>query len=129
TFGGTGVPRAVLEPLVLMLAPLAPHVAEELWSRLGHASSLAREPFPVADAAWLVDETSEIAVQINGNLRALARGPAGADQLPPDGAAGAGARIATQLADGTVRKAVVVPGRLVNFVVEPAPRPDRRPRS
>ena len=68
------VPRAVAEPLVLMLAPLAPHMAEELWSRLGHAESLAYEPFPVADRAVLVAETVEYPVQVNGKVRARVDG-------------------------------------------------------
>ena len=121
TFASAGIPRAVLEPLVLMLAPLAPHVAEELWSRLGHGRSLAYEPFPVTDAAWLVDDTVAIPVQIDGKLRALVRVPAGADRVTSERAARGDARIATHLAGRTVRKVVVVPGRLVNFVVEPRP--------
>ncbi|CCH77272.1 Leucyl-tRNA synthetase [Nostocoides japonicum T1-X7] len=62
-------PRAVVEPLVLMLAPLAPHIAEELWSRLGHPDSLAYEPFPVADPELLVDATVTCVVQIKGKVR------------------------------------------------------------
>jgi leucyl-tRNA synthetase len=120
-FAGAGVPRAALEPLALMLAPLAPHVAEELWSRLGHAESLARQPFPVTDPAWLADEVVEIPVQVNGKLRALVRVPAGADQATTEQTARGDARIATHLADRIVRKVVVVPGRLVNFVVETLP--------
>ena len=67
-YPGGGVPRSVAEPLVLLLAPLAPHMAEELWA-LGHPDSLATEPFPVADPALLVDETVEIPVQLNGKVR------------------------------------------------------------
>ena len=62
-------PRGVVEPLVLMLAPLTPHVAEELWSRLGHPDSLAYAPFPEADPAELVDDTVEIVVQVDGRPR------------------------------------------------------------
>src|SRR5262249_14974848 len=63
-------PREVLEPLVLLLAPLAPHVAEELWSRLGHDDSLAYAPFPEADPAELVEETVEVVVQVDARPRA-----------------------------------------------------------
>ena len=63
------VPRAAVEPLVLMLAPLAPHMAEELWLRLGHTTSLAHGPFPVADPAYLVEDTVEYPVQVNGKVR------------------------------------------------------------
>ena len=112
-----GVPRAIAEPLVLLLAPLAPHVAEELWSRLGHATSLAHGPFPEADPALLVDETIEVPVQVNGKVRARLTVPAGADSDAMEAAARADARVGELLAGATVRKVVVVPGRLVNFVV------------
>ena len=62
-----------------MLAPLAPHIAEELWSRLGHAESLTWADFPVADPALLVDETIDIPVQINGKMRAVVTMAAGLD--------------------------------------------------
>ncbi|HEX8804932.1 MAG TPA: leucine--tRNA ligase, partial [Acidimicrobiales bacterium] len=117
TYPSGGTPRAVVEPLVLMLAPLAPHVAEELWSRLGHPSSLAREPFPEADPALLVDDTVEVPVQVNGKVRARVTVPAGADASTLEAAARADARVTALLADATVRKVVTVPGRLVNFVV------------
>ena len=61
--------RAALEPLVLMVAPLAPHLAEELWQRLGHDTSLAHGPFPVADPQYLVEDTVEYPVQVNGKVR------------------------------------------------------------
>ena len=63
------MPRAAAEPLVLMMAPLAPHIAEELWERLGHTETLAYEPFPVADPALLVEETVTCVVQVNGKVR------------------------------------------------------------
>ena len=117
TFAGRAVPRAAAEPLVLMLAPLAPHIAEELWSRLGHERSLAREPFPVADRTRLVDETVEIPVQVNGKVRARVSVPAGADRAAIEQAARAHAKVAGCLAGRRVGKVVVVPGRLVSFVV------------
>jgi leucyl-tRNA synthetase len=111
------VPRPVAETLVLLLAPLAPHLAEELWSRLGHDRSLAFEPFPVADAALLVADTVEVPVQINGKVRARVSVPAGADAVVLEAAARADARIAEQLASTTVRKVIAVPGKLINFVI------------
>ncbi|WP_265522087.1 leucine--tRNA ligase [Oerskovia flava] len=63
------VPREAVEPLVLMTAPIAPHIAEELWSRLGHDASLAHEPFPVADPAYLVEDTVTCVVQVQGKVR------------------------------------------------------------
>ncbi len=111
------VPTGVVEPLVLMLAPLAPHAAEELWATLGHEESLAWEQFPVADESLLVDETVEIAVQINGKVRATLTVPSAADADAMQAAAAAEPRIAAALAGKTIRKAIAVPGRLVNFVV------------
>jgi leucyl-tRNA synthetase len=112
-----GVPRSVAEPLVLLLAPLAPHISEELWSRLGHAEPLVREPFPEADPARLVDDTVEIPVQVNGKVRGRVTVPAGADDQALEAAARADERLAGLLAGANVRKVVTVPGRLVNFVV------------
>ena len=112
-----GAPRAVVEPLVLMLAPLAPHVAEEMWSRLGHPASLAWEQFPVADDALLVDDTIELPVQVNGKLRGVVTVPADADAAAMEEAARADAHVASMLDGREVRRVVAVPGRLINFVV------------
>jgi leucyl-tRNA synthetase len=110
-------PRSVVEPLVLMLAPLTPHIAEELWRRLGHEQSIAYEPFPEADPALLVVDTVEIAVQVNGKVRAQVSVAAGASDADHEAAARADDRVAALLDGRVVRKVVVVPGRLVNFVV------------
>ncbi|CAN5231675.1 leucine--tRNA ligase [soil metagenome] len=116
-YADTPVPVRVAEPLVLLLAPLAPHVAEELWSMLGHPDSLAWEPFPVADPAHLSDDTVEIPVQVNGKVRATVAVPAGSDAAAMEAAARAEDKIAGQLAGRTVRKVITVPDRLINFVV------------
>jgi leucyl-tRNA synthetase len=112
-----GPPRAVAEPLVLMLAPLAPHVAEELWSRMDHAGSLAFEPFPVADPAYLTEETVTVAVQVNGKLRATVSVPAGTSGNDLEAAAGADERVRRHLDGLQVRRVIVVDDQLVNFVV------------
>lgn len=111
------VPRAVVEPLVLMVAPLAPHLAEELWSRLGHAESLAWAPFPVADERWLVEDTVQVPVQVNGKVRSSVTVPAGADAAILEEAARRDEKIAGWLEGATVRRVVAVPGRLINFVL------------
>ena len=113
----SGAPREVVEPLVLMLAPLAPHVAEELWSRLGHAETLTYEDFPVADPTWLVVDTVEVPVQVNGKVRGKVVVDADADDVAIEEAARGVAAIAALLDGAMVRKVVVVPGRLINFVV------------
>jgi leucyl-tRNA synthetase len=110
-------PREVVEPLVLMLGPLTPHVAEELWSRLGHDVSLAFVAFPAADARFLVDDTVELAIQVNGKTRGRVVVPADATEEVIEAAARADPRVARQLDGQTVRKVIVVPGRLVNFVL------------
>jgi leucyl-tRNA synthetase len=112
-----GVPRPVAEAVVLMLAPLAPHAAEELWSRLGHPDSLAWEPFPEADPAYLVDDTIEIPVQVNGKVRARITVAAGLSQDDLQTAAQTHPQVADLLAGQTVRKVIAVTDKLVNFVV------------
>jgi leucyl-tRNA synthetase len=112
-----GVPRSVVEPLVLLLAPLAPHISEELWSRLGHGHSLADEPYPVADLRLLADATIEIPVRINGRLRARVRVPAGADAETVEAVARADEHVAALLGDSEVSRVIAVPGRLINFIV------------
>jgi leucyl-tRNA synthetase len=112
-----GAPREVVLPMTLMLAPLAPHMAEELWERLGHTASLAFEAFPEADPALLLEDEVEVAVQVDGKVRARIRVPAGAGDAEMEAAARADERIAALLEGRTIRKVVVVPGRLVNFVV------------
>jgi leucyl-tRNA synthetase len=111
-------PRAILEPFVLLLSPFAPHLAEELWQLLGHEESLAYAPWPVHDDAHLVESEVEIAVQVNGKLRAKVKVPAEADQPTIEAAARADETIAKNLDGKNVVKVIVVPGRLVNFVVK-----------
>jgi leucyl-tRNA synthetase len=87
-----------------------------VWSRLGHAESLAYEPFPEPDPAYLVVEEVEIPVQVNGKVRARVKVPAAAGEADHEAAARADERIAALLDGDEVRKVIVVPGRLVNFV-------------
>jgi leucyl-tRNA synthetase len=111
------VPLAVAEPFVLLLSPLAPHLAEELWSRLGHEQSLAHEPWPVADPALLQAETLEIPVQVNGKVRGKVVVPADADQDSVIRLARADANVQRHLEGKEIRRAVYVPGRILNFVI------------
>jgi leucyl-tRNA synthetase len=111
------VPRTAIEPLVLMLAPLAPHLAEELWQRLGNVGSLAHGPFPLADPAWLIDDTVEYPVQVNGKVRGHITVPADADADAVEAAALADEKVQAFLAGATPKKVIVVAGRLVNLVV------------
>jgi leucyl-tRNA synthetase len=112
-----GAPRPVAEAMVLLLAPLAPHIAEELWSRLGHADSLAWQQFPTADERLLVEDTIDIPVQINGKVRSVVSVPATADPDEVTAAAQADEKVLAALAGRPVRRVIAVPGRLVNLVV------------
>jgi leucyl-tRNA synthetase len=109
--------RAALEPLVLMVAPLAPHLAEELWSLLGHDTSLAHGPFPIAEERYLVADTVEYPVQVNGKVRGhvTVAPDAGKDLL--EQAALADEKVQAFLAGATPKKVIIVPGRLVNIVI------------
>ena len=108
-------PRKVAEALVLMTAPLAPHISEELWSRLGHAESLAHGPFPVADPALLVADEIEYPIQVKGKVRSISV-PADAPAEIVEAAALADQKIVELLAGAIPRKVVVVPGRMVSIV-------------
>jgi leucyl-tRNA synthetase len=111
-----GTPREVAEAMTLMLAPLAPHLAEELWSRLGHGDSVVWADFPTADPALLVDDTVEIPVQVGGKVRARVTVPAGADAPAVEAAALADPAVVAALAGRSPTRVVVVPGRMVNIV-------------
>ncbi|MEV4129725.1 leucine--tRNA ligase [Nocardia sp. NPDC049707] len=111
-----GAPREVVEPVVLMLAPMAPHIAEELWERLGHKQSLAHGPFPIADPALLVEASVEYPIQVNGKVRSRIQVPADADNATIEAAALADEKIAALLGGSAPRKLIVVPGRLINIV-------------
>ncbi len=111
------VPPSVAEPFVLLLAPFAPHLAEELWAALGHDDTLAYAPWPELDAQYLVADSVEIAVQVNGKLRGTVEVAPDASKDDMLAAARAESNVARYLGEGTIRKEIAVPGRLVNFVV------------
>ncbi len=114
-------PRVAMEKLALLLSPFAPHVAEELWQALGHQNTLAYEPWPAFDEAAIKEDTIEVPVQIGGKLRGRVQVAAGADKAALEAAARRDPKIAELLAGKTVVKAIVVPGRMVNFVVKSSP--------
>ncbi|WP_200799405.1 leucine--tRNA ligase [Williamsia sterculiae] len=114
---GAGAPRSAVEPLVAMAAPVAPHLAEELWARLGHDTPLAVSAFPVADETWLVEETIELPVQVNGKVRTRITVAVDADNDAAQAAALADPKIIPLLDGKEPRKVIVVPGRMVNVVV------------
>ncbi len=111
-------PRSAMEKLVQLLSPFAPHLAEELWQQLGHDKSLAYEPWPEFDPAAVKQDSIEVPVQVNGKLRSRVTVPTGADAAATEAAARAEPRVAELLEGKTVVKVIVVPGRLVNFVIK-----------
>jgi leucyl-tRNA synthetase len=112
------IEKGQAERFVLLLAPFAPHIAEELWQQLGHDGSLAYEPWPAYDESMLAEDTIELPVQVNGKLRARVTVPAAASQDEILRAALAHERIAELVQGKEIVKRVVVPGKLVSIVVK-----------
>jgi len=101
-----------------MVAPVAPHIAEELWKRLGHTGTVAFEDFPTYDEKWLVDDEIELPVQINGKVRARVMVPADAAQDAVLDKVLAESAVQSHLEGKNLVKQIVVPGRMVNLVVK-----------
>jgi len=110
-------PRALIEPFVLVLSPFAPHLAEELWRRLGHRESLAYAPWPAWDPTLVVEETVTVAVQVNGKLRATVELPRDVAEAEAQQAALGDERIRRYVDGGRIRKVIFVPNKLLNLVV------------
>jgi leucyl-tRNA synthetase len=110
-------PRCCMEPFVLLLAPLAPHLAEELWSALGHPQTLAYEAWPSFDERYTKDDVVEIPVQINGRVRGHLTVPAASSRGDIEQLAMADAKVLKAIGTAPVKRVVVVPGKLVNIVV------------
>src|SRR5262245_54512754 len=110
-------PRSVLDLLVLLLSPFAPHLAEELWSALGHRCTLAYEPWPTYEEALTRADEIEVPVQVNGKLRSKLMVPAGIDEEKLKAAALADEKIRGLVEGKQIRKVIVVPKKLVNIVV------------
>jgi leucyl-tRNA synthetase len=108
--------REGLETLVLLLGPMVPHIAEELWARLGHATPLADAPWPTLEAAWLVEDRVTLAVQVNGKLRATVSLPRGSDRAAAEAAALAEPNVRRAIEGRPLRRVIVVPDKIVNLV-------------
>lgn len=106
-----------LESLVALVAPFAPHIADELWHELGHETSVQRDSWPLFNEAYLSEETVTLAVQVNGKLRGTITIDADADEAASVAAAQANDKISTYLADSTIIKTIYVKHKLINFVV------------
>ena len=109
--------REILEPLVIALAPFAPHIAEELWHRLGHESSVHLSTFPAADESYLKEDSITYPISINGKRRAQAEFPADANRQTIEEEALKLETIQKWIEGKEIKKIIVVPGRMVNIVV------------
>jgi leucyl-tRNA synthetase len=115
-------PVSILRQFLILLQPFAPHLAEEMWSRLhsqpgSEAPNLPYAPWPAADPSLLVEDQIQIPVQVNGKLRDVITVPTGATAADIEAAARASEKVAPFLAGKTIKKVIVVPGKLVNLVV------------
>jgi len=110
------LPKDYIEGFVKLLAPICPHIAEELWSKLGHSESIAYEAWPAFDAAKLVDDEVEIVIQINGKVKAKLMVPSDANKEALEQIAMDDNTVKEQIDGKTVRKVIAVPGKLVNIV-------------
>jgi leucyl-tRNA synthetase len=111
------LPRAIVRDFLRVLAPYAPHIGEELWARLGERQLIARAQWPAHDAALCIEDTVELAVQVNGKRRDVIQVPRDADQAAIERTALAADGVVRSIDGKPVRKVIVVPGRLVNIVV------------
>ncbi|MYT93822.1 leucine--tRNA ligase [Streptomyces sp. SID8359] len=116
TKAGGPLSRSVAERLVLLIAPLAPHIAEELWRRLGHSDSVVHQDFPVADPAYVVDETVTCVVQIKGKVRARLEIPPSITDEELEALALADEAVVAALGGAGIRKVIVRAPKLVNIV-------------
>ena len=113
----TTIPRAWFEMFVKILSPFAPHLAEEIWQRLGHPESITYEPWPTYDEAKLLRDTMKIAIQVSGKLRSEIEVPSDATEATILATAKADDKVQTFIAGKALKKEIYVKGRLVNLVV------------
>ncbi len=123
TINGKGDPsllpilKEATESLLILFAPVIPHLAEELWQTLGHSKTIIEATWPVYQPALTVDDEVRIAVQVNGKLRSTIMLPKDCDQKLAEEQALADKAVQTSLAGQAIRKVIVVPNRIVNIVV------------
>ena len=111
------LPKPIAEQFTLLLAPFAPHIAEELWACLGHAESLAYAPWPVYEPSYLVSDVIEIPIQVNGKMRGRIEVPSDADEEAVLELARSDEKVIRYLEGRELKRAIYVRGRIVNFVV------------
>lgn len=108
--------KSILEPLAILVSPYAPHIAEELWEKIGHSESIANATFPKFDATYLVESTKEYPISFNGKMRFKLQLPADMGKADIEEAVMAHEQTAKYLAGRSPKKVIVVPGKIVNIV-------------
>jgi len=114
---GQAIRQEVFDSMVLMLAPIIPHICHRLWGDLGHDNLIIDHPWPTVDEAALVQQSIEMVIQVNGKLRGKMQVDADADRASCEAAALANEQASRFIGDSPVRKVIVVPGKLVNIVI------------
>ena len=109
--------RKVLEELLVVISPYAPHITEELWSLLGHSQSIVDAPYPVFNEAYLKEDDKEYPVMINGKMRAKITVSADLDKAAIEAAALADEKVQKWLEGKPPKKVIVVPNKIVNLVI------------
>jgi len=117
TPAGAKAASSAMASLLAVLSPIAPHICEELWQAMGHDTLLLHQPWPIHDPAALVTDAVEVVVQVNGKLRGKINVPRDATKEALERAALAEVNVVKHISGKTIRKVVVVPGKLVNVVV------------
>ena len=108
--------KEILEPLLILISPYAPHIAEELWSKLGNSGSISTAPFPEFDASHLVESSKNYPISFNGKMRFTMELPLDLSKDAIEKAVLANEKTQEQLAGRTPKKVIVVPGKIVNIV-------------
>jgi len=111
--------REVLEPLAILVSPYAPHIAEELWSLLGHKESISEAPFPIFDEKYLVESSKTYPISFNGKMKFTLDLPVAISKDELEKLVLANEKVKEQLVGKTMIKSIVVPGKIVNFVIKP----------
>lgn len=111
------LPKALIEGFVKLLSPVAPHIAEELWEKLGHTDTITYEAWPTYDESLLVENEVEVVVQMNGKVKTKLVVNKGASKEEMEAAALADEKVQAAIGEKTIRKVIAVPGKLVNIVV------------
>ena len=108
--------RAILEPLAILVSPYAPHIAEELWQKLGHKESISTAPFPKFEEKYLVESEKEYPISFNGKMRFTMKLSLDLSKEDIEAAVMAHEKTQAQLQGRTPKKVIVVPGKIVNIV-------------